>query len=122
MKNSKLDGGKTLCWVGGVMLSVTLLVAIVSRSNLETLAKTSTEIESVAGILDSITGLRSLLLSFANQCTMAQDSWQSALDINLGLIFVACCTGLMLVAALAMQLKTNRSLQRRIEQLQKTAG
>ncbi|MEH6649377.1 MAG: hypothetical protein V7707_05035 [Motiliproteus sp.] len=122
MKNSKVDGVKALCWISGVMLSVILLVAIVSRSGLETLAKTSAEIESVASLLDSITGLRSLLLSFSNQCTLAQQSWQSTLDTNQGLVFVACGTGLMLVAALAMQLKTTRSLQRRIQQLQKTAG
>ncbi len=118
MKTKQTDGAVAMCWVAGVLLSLAMLMAIYVRNGLSLLGQTSAEIESVAQVLDSASGLRSLLMSFSNQCSVAQDSWLGALDTSLGLIFMICLVGFTLVATLAVQLKTNRQLQRRIQKLQ----
>ena len=122
MKTKQTDGAVALCWVAGVLLTVALMLAMYVRSGLDQLRQTSSEIESVARVLDSASSLRSLLMSFSNQCNVAQESWLGALDAGLGLMFLACLAGFTLLATLAVQLKTNRRLQRRILQLQKAAA
>lgn len=122
MKKKQADGAVALCWISGVLLTVVLLLAMYARSGLARLGQTASEIESVAQVLNSVSGLRSLLLSFSTQCRVAQESWLGALDMGLGLMFLACMIGFALLAMLAAQLKTNRRLQRRVQQLQKAAS
>jgi hypothetical protein len=121
MKAKQTDGAVALCWLSGVVLAVALVVTMYVSRGLDQLGQTSAEIESVARVLDSASGLRLLLMSFSNQCSVAQQNWQGALDIGFGLMFLVCLVGFALIATLAVQLKTNRRLQRRIEQLQKAA-
>ncbi len=118
MSENKINGPLVLCWISGSLLIVVLLVAMFVRSDLSILTESAAEISSVATLLDSPSGLRSLLISFSNQCSLAQESWLVVLDMNLWLITLACMTGFALLVALAMQIRINRQLNLQMRKLQ----
>jgi hypothetical protein len=118
MSKNRTNGPFVLCWVSGLVLIAVLLAAMFARSDLKVLTETAAEINSVAAVLDSPSGLRSLLISFSNQCSLAQERWLGALDMSLWLITLACMTGFILLVTLALQLRINRQLNKRVRQLQ----
>ncbi|MEH6471270.1 MAG: hypothetical protein V7752_08470 [Halopseudomonas sp.] len=118
MRAKKTNGTMMLCWIAGVVIVVALFSAMYVHSSLTVLSKTSSEINSVAAILDSVSGLRSLLISFSNQCNVAQENWLGALNTSLGLMFLVCLAGMALLVTLVAQFKLNRRLTARIAKLQ----
>ena len=114
MAVKKTDGPILLCWIIAVVIVVALTTGMVVQSGLNELTQASGEINSVASVLDSVTGLRSLLISFSNQCSMSQESWTGALNTALGLLFLVSILGLGLLLALASEIKKNRRLTSRL--------
>ena len=93
------------CWLAGILMAVALITAMSVYNDLDLLKKASDEINSVAALLDSVTGLRSLMFSFA-------------LDISLGLMFLVSVLGFILLAMLVVQIKKNRQLHQRLLKIQ----
>ena len=116
-KNS--EGPLVLCWIAAALITIALGVAAYVRSSLSELGQTANEINSVATILDSLSGLRSLVISFANQCSVAQESWLGAANTLMGILFLISLVGIALLATLAVQVKLNRKLTRQLHRLQR---
>lgn len=107
-----------MCWVAAAVIAAALVFAMVVQSNLKLLTKTSEEVSAVAALLESVTGLRSLLISFSHQCNLSQESWIGALNTSLGLLFMVSMLGVALLLALVAQLRKNRRLMLRIAKMQ----
>lgn len=118
MQQKRLNGPVIFCWFSGAVFGLCLMTAMIVNSSLDTLSQTSGEVSSVASRLDSVSGLRSLLLSFSSQCTQAQESWSGALTSTMGIVFLCCLVGFALVATLAVQVSMNRKQARQIVKLQ----
>tara|TARA_R110002167_G_scaffold30636_3_gene101228 strand:- start:13308 stop:13667 length:360 start_codon:yes stop_codon:yes gene_type:complete len=118
MRNKKRDGMMLFCWLAGILMAVALITAMSVYNDLDLLKRASDEINSVAALLDSVTGLRSLMFSFSTQCLLAQENWAGALDISLGLMFLVSVLGFILLAMLVVQIKKNRQLHQRLLKIQ----
>lgn len=106
-----------LCWIIAAVIATALISGMVVQSDLNVLTQTSEEINAVAGLLDSVSGLRSLLVSFSNQCSLVQDNWIGALNTALGLLFLVSMLGFALVLLLAAQIRKNKRLSLRLNKL-----
>ena len=118
MQQKRLNGPVIFCWFSGAVFGLCLVAAMIVNGGLDTLSQTSSEVSSVASRLDSVSGLRSLLISFSNQCTQAQESWSAALTSTMGIVFLCCLVGFALVATLAVQVSINRKQALRLHKLQ----
>jgi TRAP-type C4-dicarboxylate transport system permease small subunit len=115
----KLNGSLIFCWFSAAVLVICLVSALVVGSGLDTLSQTSSEVSSVASRLDSVSGLRGLLISFSNQCEIAQQSWSKGVTVSMGLVFLSCLIGFALIATLAVQLSLNRKQASQLQKLHK---
>ncbi|MEH6824463.1 MAG: hypothetical protein V7629_11190 [Motiliproteus sp.] len=113
----KNDGAMLWCWGAGVAIVGALIAALSVRGGLNILTQTSAEINSIATLLDSARGLRSLLIAFSNQCSQAQESWLGALNTSLGLMFLVCLLAFVLLIALVVQINKNRRLTLRLSKM-----
>lgn len=111
---NKRGGAMLWCWGAGFAIVSALVVALSAQSGLDVLTNTSAELNSIAYLLDSPGELRSLLLSFSNQCSQAQEDWLGALNTCLGLMFLLSLLAFALLIALVVQIKKNKRLTLRL--------
>lgn len=115
MQLNKTDGSMVMCWVAALMIAAALVCAMVAQSGLKLLTTTSEEVTAVASVLESVSGLRSLLISFSYQCNLSQENWIAALNTSLGLLFLVSMLGFALLLALVAQIRKNRRLMLRLK-------
>ncbi|WP_114695406.1 hypothetical protein [Motiliproteus coralliicola] len=118
MATKRVEGPVLLCWIAGVVTVLALVAAMVLRSGLEEVGRTSSEINSVVAQLESLSSIRGLVISLSEQCSYAQQSWISVLDTSLGMLFLVSLVAIALTATLAVQVKLNRKLSARLDKLQ----
>ncbi|MFT6916128.1 MAG: hypothetical protein ACJAWL_002445 [Motiliproteus sp.] len=114
MRETKITGSMVVCGIVAVVILAAMVSGMAVQDDLKLLTQSSDEITAVAGLLDSASGLRNLLLSFSYQCSLSQDSWIGALSTALGLMFMVSILGLALLLALVLQLRKNRRLTQRL--------
>ena len=117
-KQKKIEGPIVLCWIAAVVTVIASVTAMIARSGLSDVTQTAREVGSVTSRLDSVSSIRSLVVSFSEQCRIAQQNWIGAADVGLGMLFLLVLVCIALIATLAVQVKANRRLQAQVRKLQ----
>ncbi|MFT5722406.1 MAG: hypothetical protein ACI9W6_002735 [Motiliproteus sp.] len=115
MHLKKTDGSMVVCGIAAVVILAALVFGMAVQDGLTALTQSSKEISAVANLLESVSGLRSLLISFSYRCSLSQDNWIEALNTALGLLFMVSMLGLALLLALVLQFRKNRRLTLRLQ-------
>ena len=103
-----------LCCTAVVIMLAALLTTSFMASSIEPVGKSASELLRVADQLDSVTSIRTILFSYSQQFSVAEEHLNRALSTALGFLTLASMLVVALVVALMGQVRRVRQLKEQL--------